>query len=39
MNNVCPLQDVDILITDEKAPEELLRKFEKNGVRVIVAKS
>ena len=36
--NVCDLTDVDILITDEKAPEDLLKLAQKNGVKVIVAK-
>ena len=38
MNNVCELSDIDILITDEKAPADLLRKIEKAGVRTIIAK-
>ncbi len=38
MNNICALKDIDILITDDKAPVDLLRKIEKAGVRVILVK-
>lgn len=37
MNKVCSLRDVDVLITDESAPEDLLQVVEKAGVKVIVA--
>ena len=37
MCNVCPLKDIDILITDEKAPKDMLKLFEKRGVKVIIA--
>ncbi len=36
MNNICPLEDIDILITDKKAPADLLKRVEKAGVRTIV---
>ncbi len=38
MNNVCPLSDIDIVITDAKAPRQLVKDIEKAGVQVIVAK-
>ena len=38
MCNVCALEDIDVLITDEKAPAEMLRSFEKAGVSEITAK-
>ena len=38
MCNVCSIEDIDILITDEKAPAEMLEHFEKKGVRVIIEK-
>ena len=37
MNNVCPIADIDSLITDSNAPVKLLRQLEKAGVRVIIA--
>ena len=36
--NVCSLEKIDLLITDDKTPKELLKKFEKKGVTVVVAK-
>lgn len=36
---VCELSDIDVLITDEKAPKELLKKISKIGVEVIVVKT
>ncbi len=38
MNNVCPLTDIDIVITDSKAPKQLIKEIENAGVKVIVAK-
>lgn len=35
--NIAPLSEVDILITDDKAPIEYLRQIEGSGVEVIVA--
>lgn len=37
MNHVCPISQIDVLITDSKAPAKLLQQFKKAGVRVIVA--
>ena len=33
---VCDLKDIDVLITDEKAPAEILKAIEKKGVQVII---
>lgn len=38
MNNVCPLRDIDILVTDSNAPKQMVKAFEQAGVRVILAK-
>ncbi len=38
MCNVCALEEIDVLITDEKAPTELLELCKKKGVQVIIAK-
>ncbi len=38
MCRVCSLDKIDILITDEKAPKDMLKKIEKKGVKVVVAK-
>ncbi len=38
MNNVCPLSDIDIVITDSKAPKQLIKDIENQGVKVILAK-
>ena len=38
MNNVCGLEDIDILVTDSKAPRHLVKVFEQAGIRVIIAK-
>ncbi len=38
MCNVCSLDDIDILITDTKAPQKMLEKIKKQGIRVIIAK-
>lgn len=35
---VCPLEDIDVIITDDKAPKNILKKIEKKGVRVVIAK-
>lgn len=37
MNNVCPLEQIDIVITDFGASKQAVRALEKAGVRVIVA--
>ncbi|MBQ2696126.1 MAG: DeoR/GlpR transcriptional regulator [Clostridia bacterium] len=38
MCKVCPLEEIDVLVTDDKAPKDLLKKLEKKGIQVIVAK-
>ena len=35
--NVCPLEDIDILITDRDAPKQLVKMLEQAGVQVIIA--
>lgn len=35
MCNVCPITDIDILITDTKAPRNTLKAIEKQGVKII----
>lgn len=37
VSNVCALKDVDILITDEKTPQQMLEMLEDRGIRVIRA--
>lgn len=37
MCNVCRIKDIDILITDEKAPVDILKSYEKQGINVIIA--
>lgn len=36
--NVCPLDAIDILITDSGAPKQVVKALEQAGVRVIIAK-
>ena len=36
--NVCPLEDIDVVITDEGAPATVVRAIEDAGVKVIIAK-
>lgn len=36
--NVCPLNEIDIVITDSNAPKPIVRALEQAGVRVILAK-
>ena len=38
MCNVCEISDIDVLITDDKAPKQILKEIEKKGVKVVVAK-
>lgn len=38
MCNICDIKDIDILITDEQAPKDILKQFERKGVKVIIAK-
>lgn len=37
MNNVCPLDEIDIVITDHNASKQAIRALEQAGVQVIVA--
>lgn len=37
VSNICSLRDIDILITDEKAPPDMLALLAKNEVRVVIA--
>ena len=37
MCNVCHTKDIDVLITDDKAPSDILRKLEKNETQIIIA--
>ena len=39
MNNVCGLQEIDAVVTDSKAPRQIVRALEQAGVRVILAKA
>ena len=36
--NVCPLEEIDIVITDSNAPKPIVKALEQAGVRVILAK-
>ena len=38
MCNVCSLDDIDVLITDANAPTDMLKHFEKLGIKVIITK-
>lgn len=37
--NVCPLEDIDIVITDSSAPKQVVKALEQAGVQVIIAKT
>lgn len=37
MCNICSLKEIDILITDSKAPYEILEYLEKQKIRVVIA--
>ncbi len=37
MCNVCKIDEINVLVTDDKAPVNMLKKFKKKGVKVIVA--
>jgi len=37
MTNVCTLQEIDIVVTDSKAPKQIVKTLERAGVRVIIA--
>ena len=36
--NVCDIEDIDVLVTDSKAPKTVLDKIRKKGVKVIIVK-
>lgn len=38
MNNVCSLEQIDLVITDENASRQAVKALEKTGTKVIVAK-
>ena len=38
MCKVCDISQIDVLITDEKTPKEMLKSIEKKGIKVIIAK-
>lgn len=37
MNNVCGLDEIDIVITDSGAPKQIIKALEQAGIRVIIA--
>ena len=37
MNNVCTLQEIDIIITDNKVSKQMVKTLEQAGVKVIIA--
>jgi len=37
MNNVCSLEEIDMVITDSKAPKQIVKALEQAGVKVILA--
>jgi len=38
MCRVCSIDKIDVLITDDKAPKDILKKIKEKGVKVVVAK-
>ena len=38
VSNVCSLQDVNVLVTDDKTPEQMLSVLEDHDIRIIRAK-
>ena len=38
MTNVCALEEIDVVVTDSKAPRHIVKALEQAGVRVILAK-
>ena len=38
MNNVCGLEDMDILVTDSQADHSVMSKLQEMGIDVIVSK-
>ena len=39
MCRVCKIEEIDVLITDDKAPKDVLKKIRNKGVQVVVVKS
>ena len=39
VSNICTLEDIDVLITDEKAPQEILDKLRDRGAKVVIVKT
>ena len=37
MCNICSASEIDVLITDEKAPRKILKELENQGVKIIVS--
>lgn len=38
MCHVCPIEDIDVLITDDKAPRDVINIIRKKGVQVVIVK-
>ena len=38
MNNICSLQEIDMVITDSGAPKQIVKALEQAGVKVIIVK-
>lgn len=36
--NVCETSKIDVLVTDDKAPKDMIKKIEAKGVKVVLAK-
>lgn len=37
MCNICGAADIDVLITDEKAPRKILKELENQGVKIVIS--
>ena len=37
MNNICALNEIDIVVTDSGAPKQIIKALEQAGVKVIIA--
>ncbi len=37
MSYLCPVEEIDILVTDEAAPADLMDKLKANGITVVIA--
>ncbi len=38
MCQVCSLDDIDVIITDTKAPKNILKEIEKKGIQIVIVK-